>query len=93
MTNNKDGLYDKAKNKGKVIEGGIKELQRVIEKEESDKFKDWDGEMKRISVLVPCSLRNSYKACLAKHGITIQADIEDHMLETVNKMLASVDKK
>lgn len=92
MTNKKDGLFDKAKNKGKVIEG-IKELEKVLQEEEVDKFKDWDGGMVRISVLVPVSLRRSYKACLAKHGITIQSDIEDHMLETVEKMLNDVDSK
>lgn len=78
----KTGVY---KNKTGVVEGGIKALEKALKKDAGDKFKDWDGAMVRLCIMVPQGLRMAYKSKLAAIGRTIQGDLEDYVISTMTK--------
>ncbi len=80
----KSNMYEKAKKSG-VVEGGIKPLTKILNERTEEKFKSWPGDLVRVNVKIPSSLRRAYKSILASTGDSYQSDLEDHIIRVATK--------
>lgn len=78
----KSGVFEKAKTKSGVIEGGIDALVKNVKKK--DDAINW-SESVRIAIYVTSEERNDYKSFLAKKGITIQEHLREYILKVIDK--------
>lgn len=85
----KSNVFEKAKTKSGVIEGGINELVKKVKNTRDDDFRWSDEDSCRVCFYAPRKISNHYKAILTEQGITIQS----HLLSYIRNFVEEADKK